>query len=197
MEDRDTIPGISDNDRMILGNFQPKWQGGITMRFSYKQFDLSTVAFARVGGMLVSTMYQPSSYLNMLSGRRSGIKINYWTHDEPNNEYPKPDATFENTVYGSTLGYFDATFLKIRSINLGYTLPDKSINKIGVAYMRIYAIAQNPFTLFSPYLKAGGVDPEPTAEGGSDDKAVQDRILTVGASTPPTKSYIFGVNFKF
>jgi TonB-linked SusC/RagA family outer membrane protein len=197
VEDRDTIPGIRDTDRMIIGDFQPKWQGGITMRFSYKRIDLSAVAFARVGGKLVSTMYQPSSYLNMLSGRRSGIKIDYWTYDDPNNDYPRPDAKFENTVYGSTLGYFDATFLKIRSINLGYTIPEKWINKAGMGYMRIYVIAQNPFTLFSPYLKAGGVDPEPTARGGSDEKAVQDRILTVGASTPPTRSYIFGLNFKF
>jgi len=100
-------------------------------------------------------------------------------------------------LYGSTLGYFDASFMKIRSINLGYNLPENWARKAGMSSTRVYLTAQNPFTVFSPYVRAGGLDPEPTGLDTSTTRAQPERLLTVGANTPLTRSFLLGVNFKF
>jgi TonB-dependent starch-binding outer membrane protein SusC len=197
--DLDGNGAITAEDRKIIGNYQPKFQGGFTTRFAFKGFDLSINGYYRVGGLITSVLHQPGGYLNMLQGRRSGIKVDFWTPENPTNDNPKPDANRDNPLYGSTLGYFDASFLKIRSINLGYALPSSFLGKIGVSSARVYVTVQNPFVLFSPYLKnTSGVDPEPTGTGGGvGGGAVPSRALTINADTPPTKAFIFGLNFNF
>ncbi len=198
---------ITEEDRMVLGHYQPDWVAGMTNRFSYRGIDASIVLYLRMGGMLVSTLHQPNSFLNTLQGRRSGIKVDFWysyvdtetgdTISNPTNSYPKPDVTYQNPYYGSTLGYFSSTYLKIRSINVGWTLPDKWISKLGISSLRVYMTAQNPFkAFFSPYIRAGGLDPEPTGKGGSDTQGLGTERLTVGANTPPTRSILFGLTLK-
>lgn len=196
IEDVNNDGQITQEDRKILGSLQPDWQGGITNRITYKGIDLSMVAFANVGGLLVSTLHQPQSYINQLQGRRSGVRVDYWTPDNPTNAFPQPDAAQENPLYGQALGFYDATFVSIRSINLGYTLPSDLLDRIGGSSLRIYATAQNPFVLFSPYLDAGGVHWEPTGRGGASTEGLGN-ALTVGLNTPPTRAFILGMNLRF
>ena len=200
--DYDGNGSITTEDRHIYGTFEPKFEGGFTSRMNYKNFDFSIVGFFRVGGTLVSTIYQGQSYLNMLQGRRNNIWVDYWTPTNPTNEYPLPDATDRPTqgTYNSVFGYYDASFLKIRTITLGYTLPASWLRKISASQVRIYLTAQNPFTLFSPYLKAGGVDPEATGSGHQGfgySGPIQSRQLTIGLNTPPTRNYLIGINIGF
>jgi hypothetical protein len=90
--------------------------------------------------------------------------------------------------------------VKLRSVNLGYTLSNKVVKKIGAQSIHIYIAAQNPWLIYSPYRRAGGVDPEATGTGN---QGVQDpgnlstRALTISASTPPTKSFLVGANLSF
>ncbi|MCE5331384.1 MAG: TonB-dependent receptor [Bacteroidales bacterium] len=199
VEDVNKNDQIDNGDKKILGNLDPKFELGITNRFSYKGFDLSVVAFARVGGKLISAIHQPQSYLNMLggAGARNGIKVNYWTSENSTNDYPKPNGSRgDNPQYGSTLGYFDASFLNLRSINLGYTLSELRQLKA----IRIYASCENVATFFSPYLKAGGITPQATGygeNGVSDSNSIPDRQLTIGANVPPARSFILGLSFNF
>lgn len=194
---------INAADRVILGSTQPKWSGGLTNRFTYKGFDLSVVLFWRVGGTLVSNFYQSniSNPINTLEGRRNGPKVDYWTPTNPTNKYPRPGLA-QAPDYGSTLGYFDATYMKIRSIMLGYNLPASFVEKAGLSSLRLYVQAQNPFkAFFSDYVDEGGLDPETNGFGGA---AITPGFgpngtngLTVNANTPPTRSIIFGMNLKF
>lgn len=198
VEDRDTNGKIDANDRMVLGSLQPRWQGGMTNRFGFKNFTLDVVMFGKVGGMLVSTLYQANSSnpFNTLEGRRNGPKVDYWTPDNPTNAYPRPGQA-QQPVYGSTLGYFDATYLKIRTITLGYNFPQTWLDKTGIGSLRVYAQAANPFkAFFSDYVKAGGIDPETTGFGGSNSPGWNNRV-TVVPNTPPTKQFIVGVNIKY
>lgn len=191
---------INGDDRVILGSTQPKWSGGLTNRFTYKGLDLSVIMFWRVGGTLVSNLYgaNPANPINSLEGRRNGPKVDYWTPENLTNKYPRPGRQPE---FGSTLGYFDATYLKIRTITLGYNVPTSWLTKTGIGSVRVYAQVQNPFkAFFSDYVKAGGIDPETNGEGGSNAEGFGPngtRRLTVSANTPVTTSFIFGLNLKY
>ncbi len=204
----------SDNDRKVLGSGEADWQGGLTNRFTFKGFDLSIVAYGRFGGTLVSYLHQPTrGYFTIMDGRRNGLKVDYWTPDNPSNWFTLPQATNNYTIVPpnasgawTTLGYYDATFVKIRSISLGYALPKKWLEQVNIKNLRIYATAQNPFLLLCPYVTDyNGVDPEPTGSGtiGGVGQANNLRTsgnnaaLVIGGSTPPTKSFIFGINVTF
>jgi hypothetical protein len=191
-----------NNDRTIVGSGQADWQGGITNRFTYKGFDLSFVIYTRMGGTLVSQVYQPySDYIAILNARRNNVKVDYWTPTNPTNKFPSPAGMLASGAIGlNTLGYFDASFIKVRSINLGYSFEPKLLNRIKAQSVRIYLTAQNPFVLYSPYMKEGGVDPEATSFGN---RGVQDpgnlatRALTIGLAAPPTRAFILGMNVRF
>lgn len=191
-----------NNDRKIIGNSQAKVQGGFTNRFTFKNFDFSFVLYARFGGLLVSQLHQSfANYTNLTDGVRNAIKTDYWTPNNPTNSFPIANFTSRSrpvTTDWTTLGYYDATFIKLRSINLGYTLPSSLIQKMKIQSLRAYVTLQNPWVLYSPYMRdAGGVDPEANGTGNqgiSNPGNISSRALTIGLTTPPTRSINFGLN---
>ena len=195
---------IGPDDRQII-NADPKFQGGFNTRVGYKNLDLSIVAAFQNGGILNSTLYGSNGYLNLEDGRRGQIDIDYWTPENPGASFPDPKGpkNSNNPIYGSTLGYFSGSFLKVRTISLGYNLSGKWAEKVGIKKLRVYATAQNPFVFFSPYYKQSGMDPEPnTYANDGANMAVsygygQRRLLTVGYNTPTTRNYLLGVNVTF
>jgi hypothetical protein len=197
---------IGPADRQII-DVDPDWQGGFNTRLSYKGFDLSVVGFYRHGGVLFSTIHGASGYLNMLTGRRNNLNVDYWTPTNTGAKYPNPAGPIsnDNPKYGSTLSYFDGSFLKIRTITLGYDFSRKLIKNQDIR-MRMYVTAQNPFVLFSPYYKESGLDPETNSFGNenvsstgaiSSNPQLLQRLLTVGYNTPATRNYIVGINLTF
>ena len=198
---------ITADDRQIIGNFQPQWEGGLTNRFAYKGFDLSVVMFARMG-MKVVVPYLMSDggaqgYDFFNNSRVNSLKRDYWTPTNPTNKFPRPDAASDGTNYSSTLGYVDGSFIKIRNIILGYNLPAQWLNKAGISSLRIYFSAQNPFILYSPFVKDGyGPDTEGNGYGGVSTSTVggtpvPGRAITVNLTAPSTRQFNFGVNLKF
>ncbi|HMH24674.1 MAG TPA: TonB-dependent receptor [Puia sp.] len=211
---------IDQNDRQILGNFQPQWEGGFTSRFSYKGFDLSTVIFARMGMKVLvpylTTDGSAQGYDFFMQSRVNQLKVNYWTRSNPTNDFPRPDAALQSFPFASTLGYQNGSFIKMRSINLGYTIPSKALTRAGITSLRVYVTALNPFILYSPFVKAGyGPDPEGNGYGGavlpsaagnsgaiggapvagrSDGSA---RQISVNANNPSTRQFNVGLNLKF
>ncbi|WP_432713534.1 SusC/RagA family TonB-linked outer membrane protein, partial [Pedobacter sp.] len=136
VEDFNKDGKIDASDRQVIGNFQPKWEGGITNRFSYKAFDLSVVVFARIGMKVLVPYLSADGGANGFSffnqGRSNQIKTDYWTTSNPTNDFPAPDAGTDRLNFGSTLAYQDGSFVKIRSINFGYTLPSSLLSKVNV-----------------------------------------------------------------
>jgi hypothetical protein len=175
---------INSSDRTVVGNRQPKFLGGFTNRFSYDGFDLSVVATYRVGGTQIAYWLQPGSNVNALNGKQNNLNVNYWTPDNHENKFPKPNFNVGTPTYGDLLGYYSATYLKIRTINLGYSLPPKIAGKIGVKSFRVYCSFNDAIILFSPlHNRFHGIDPESAG--------------TLGVDTPPTKSLLFGLNVTF
>ena len=165
---------IDPNDRQILGNFQPKWEGGLTNRFSYKGFDLSIVTFARMGMKVVVPYLTGNAggaggfpFFNQ--GRVNQVKVDYWTDTNPTNAFTAPDANNSVAYYASTLGYYDGSFIKIRSINLGYTFSSQFIKKIGMNSARVYLNVTNPLILYSPLVRRPhlAIDPEGNGYAGT------------------------------
>lgn len=193
IEDRDKNGVIDGEDRDIIGKFEPDFEFGFSNNFTYKNFDMDIVTYGQVGGKLVSFVHQDQSYVNRLDGRRNNLKVNYWREDNPTNDFPRINSGVSSTYY-STLGYYSATYWKIKTMTLGYTIPEKITKRWNISSLRIYVSCNNVATLFSPYMnKVNGVDPQPTGYGGGKQ---QSRQLTVGLNTPPARQFLFGVNFK-
>ncbi|MEO8403272.1 MAG: TonB-dependent receptor [Chitinophagaceae bacterium] len=200
---------IDANDRQILGNFQPKWEGGITNRFAFKNFDLSVVIFARMG-MKVLVPYITADgggqgFPFFMQSRVNQLKVDYWTPTNPTNAFPRPDAGTDRFLFASTLGYQDGSFIKCRSINFGYEIPSKALNGAGIKSLRVYVTVANPFIIYSPFVKDGfGPDPEGNGYGGGitspsagGSTGAPTRQVSVNANNPSVRQFNVGVNLKF
>ena len=167
-----------------------------------KMFGVNVITAFKCGGKLLSTLHHSSGYLNMLSGRRGQVDVDYWTEENTNAKYPKPGGiqSGDNPKYGSTLGYFDASYWKVRTITLGYNMDNQRwLKQLGVQGLRAYVTIQNPFVICSPFHKETGLDPETNSYGDENVAVVgfQRRFLTVGTNSPSTRNYLFGINLTF
>ncbi len=205
---------IDQNDRQVVGNFQPKWEGGFSATMNYMGFDLNFVIFARMGMKLVAPYVQTDGsslgYDFFMQSRVNQLKVNYWTRSNPTNDFPRPDASLQSFPYASTLGYLDGSFIKMRTINFGYTIPSRALGRSGITSLRVYLTALNPFIIYSPFVKEGyGPDPEGNGYGGAISSTAaggsvgaggvngQSRQITVNANNPSTRSFNLGVSLKF
>ena len=201
-EDGTPVRQIGPDDRQII-SMEPKFTGGFSTRVAYKGFDLNVITAFKCGGKLISTLHHSNGYLNMLTGRRGQVDVDYWTEENTNAKYPKPGGiqSGDNPKYGSTLGYFDASYWKVRNISLGYKFDEqKWLKNFGIQSLRAYVSIQNPFVICSPFYKETGLDPETNSYGNENvavTSGIQKRFLTVGTNAPSTRNYLFGINLTF
>lgn len=201
-EDGTPVRQIGPDDRQII-SMEPKFTGGFSTRVAYKGFDLNVITAFKCGGKLISTLHHSNGYLNMLTGRRGQVDVDYWTEENTNAKYPKPGGiqSGDNPKYGSTLGYFDASYWKVRNISLGYKFDEqKWLKNFGIQSLRAYVSTQNPFVICSPFHKETGLDPETNSYGNENvavTSGIQKRFLTVGTNAPSTRNYLFGINLTF
>ena len=196
---------IGEDDREVM-SMEPDLIGGFNTTVGYKGFDLTVIGAFQVGGKLISAIHSANGYLNMLTGRRGQLDVDYWTEQNTGAKYPKPGGiqSGDNPKYGSTLGYFDAGYLKVRAITLGYNFDNlKAVKDFGISRLRLYATIQNPFVLFSPFNNESGLDPETNSYAnqntavGIDGYTGKHRMPIVGYNTPSTRNFIFGLNVTF
>ncbi len=161
---------ITADDKVIIGNSRPKLVVSLANNFSYKGFDLSVFLNGEFGKKIT---YDPPLNLN---GRENYVNINYWTPSNPSNECPRPNAN-QTPQYISAIKYCNGTYLRVRDITLGYTLPDVLTKKAFIERLRFYASVQNPF-LFTSFP---GVDPEGAR----------------GKEYPSVRTFMFGANISF
>jgi len=208
IQDVDGGGAITSADRQVIGNFQPDLVAGMTNHLEYKNFDLNFVLFGRFGQTVVVNYLSAdgggAGYPFFLNSRVEQYKVDYWTPTNPTNAFPQPDAGRDGLMYTSTLTYHDGSFIKIRTIDLGYNFSNKMFGRAGIQSLRAYVSAQNPFILWAPLVKDGlGIDPEGNGNGntvgtqGGGATAVAGRAITVGMGVPPTRQFIFGVNVTF
>jgi hypothetical protein len=126
---------------------------------TYKGFDFSFFFYYRLGFMINSNF---SNGQATMQARYNNLDVDYWTIDNPTNDYPRPNKNQENITYGSTLRYVDGGFIKLRNVTLGYSLPTSLAERLRMSKLRIFATVQNPlvisdYKLFDPE-RAGNIE---------------------------------------
>ena len=168
----------ADDDRQIIGQGTPKWTAGFQNTFLYKGFDLNIFITARWGQMINGQLMGYFTY----GSNNLPDNYDYWTETNPTNDYPRPylrrTTAFSSPVAG--LSYVDASYIKIKNITLGYTVPLRLVSRIRLENLRIYGTVYNSLILTRSHLLKG-VDPE---TGASD-------------SFPLYKQLVFGINVSF
>jgi len=183
-EDVDGDGTITDADRTNLGSGIPKFTYGLTLTVGWKNFDLMVYTTGAAGNKLVYGMMttDPSSRAN----RPLFCYDDRWTSS--NTSASMPSALYQvndQRIYNSSAYVFDASFFKIKQIQLGYTLPKNLVEKMYLESVRAYVSIDNYFT----FTKYPGSDPELNASGSA-------MAVDYGAY-PMAKSISFGVNLSF
>ena len=169
-----------EGDKKIQGQTTPKWIGGMTNTFTYKNLSLSIFI------QTVQGLKRNNSLLAMASdemGRRnSTTEIGYWTESNPTNEYRSLSKTSNRWGYGFPRS---AAFTRIKDITLSYQFPAQICNMLHLNALTVYASGRNLFT----FTDWKGWDPESDITqrgwGGYEN------------NYPMTKSMVFGLNVTF
>jgi hypothetical protein len=114
---------------------------------------------------------------NTLAGRYNGVKVDFWTPNNPSNTAPRPDKNTESPFFSDARGYEDGSFVRIRNITVGASVPERYLSRVGAQSLRLYVTAQDPFL----YTDFTGIDPE-----GATGKVI-----------PAYRSFLIGGNFGF
>ncbi len=180
---------ITADDRTIIGNYQPDFTWGLTNTFTWKGIELTFMLTGSQGGEI---MNQQARFSKSFNGDRNAYKFvtNYWKSesDPGNGQINKPRVT-QNTVQhlSSTYWIEDGSFVRIKNLRLGYTLPQRWTNKIGVGAAKFYVNGENLY-VFSDYPN---YDPE-----GSTYQTGAYVGLDYGAYPNPTV-WTIGINLNF
>ncbi len=142
----------SSTDFQVLGHNNPNWSLGVQNGFKYKGFDLNVYVYFRWGQMINYVMpgwYQPTTFATNASPSRTfpGY-FNYWTPENPSNDFPVMNYQNSNNTAGfSGLTYVDGSFFKIKNITLGYTLPASATKRASIQRLRVYGTITNPLII--------------------------------------------------
>lgn len=167
---------VDDKDRKSLGTYFPKINFGLRLGFEYKNFDFSALL---QGAAMVDAIAREQVIFAFYNGGK--VVENYldrWTPQNPDGKYPR--LSMQNTQKNWEISSFwmqNASYLKMRNMQLGYTLPKQVLGRSGISNLRVYFSADNLFTISG----FDNLDPE----------------VPYGSYYPLTKNYSFGINVSF
>ncbi len=180
--DRETTDIYSEANRYYVGSSIPDFYGGITNTFSYKGFDLSVFVFYSVGGKIIDYDYQGLTHAGLRYGGNMSVDLlDAWTPENSSSDIPRLDANASNANARSSRYLVDASYLRLRNVTIGYTLPSDLASRIKMENVRLYVSGDNLYTLFGTQ----GLDPEVNIQGTTDNRY------------PQLKTFSFGVNLSF
>lgn len=187
--DRTTVTnaGYNSAQRIVVGNPNPKFIGGITNTFNYKNFDLS-VFFNGVYGNKINIygLGQYSSANGIYEDNQTADQLKAWT---PENKYTNvPEARFYrgNGNQASSRYIVDGSYLRLRTATLGYNLPKEAIRRLKIDRVRVYVSGMNLLTITNYPLW----DPEVSADSFTSNFAIGNDFYT----PPQPRTLLFGLN---
>jgi len=154
VKDVDDSGKIDDKDRIIIKR-DPLWYGSLGNTVKFKGLDLAVDCYVSYGGKIRNPYLSDFNLGGDLTGKRNGLRRDYWTENNPSNTCPAPNSA-QPPAYLTSLSYQDASYFRIRNITLGYTLPRNISKKITLERLRVYTTITNIFT----YSKVYSYSPE-------------------------------------
>ena len=176
---------IGDGDKTYIGKGIPDWVFGINLGFDWKGFDFSML----LQGQLGAQAYNVSRRIDLGAVNLPAYMLNRWTGEGSTNKYPKFEVGDATNYVVSDVWVEDASFLRARNVQLGYTLPQRITKKAFIQRLRVYGQAENLFTL----TKYQGCDPEVT--GGN--SAYGTEVGIDRGVYPQSRTFSVGVNLTF
>jgi len=194
------LPKVNNSELVVLGNITPDWTGGANFTFKYKGFDLSTLVDAKMGGEIFSMSYMWGRYAGTLDetliGRETGVVGDGVVSDGSGGYVPNTTVvsakSFNQYAYNysnfTESGIFDASYVKLRQVVLGYSLPKKWLQGTFIQDFKVSVVGRNLAIL---YKKAPHIDPE---TGFSNSNGEQGQEF---GQLPSARTYGFNINVKF
>ncbi|HEY0896870.1 MAG TPA: TonB-dependent receptor [Sphingobacteriaceae bacterium] len=189
---------ITPDDRSFFGDPNPDFTYGLNLGASYKQFDISTILYGSQGNEAINYVRYWTDFMGTFIGGKSHALMNAWSPSNPNSSTPIAETanTFSTTGVFNSYYLEDASFLKMRSLQIGYTLPTATMSRFGIKKLRVYAQGANLFTI----TKYSGLDPELTPSGSNlNQNGQQTAAFGIDYGNYPNnqKSFLLGVNLSF
>jgi len=179
---------IDASDRTFLGSPNPDFTYGLNLGLTYKRFDFSTTLYGSQGNEIYNTVKSFTHFFSTYVGAKSNDLLNAWTPENTNTNIPKIESTGSFSSSGVSNSFYveNGSFLKMRSLIIGYTVSPQVLRKVGLNKVRLYAQGANLFTI----TKYSGLDPEVSG--------VSSAFGIDYANYPSNqKNYIFGLNISF
>ena len=184
---------IDNNDRVYLGSAIPKLMAGINLVANYKNFDLSVFFQGAYGNKIYVQVNQD------IEGFYRGFTVTQryfderWTGEGTSNTQPRASWTSKsNNARPSSRFLEDGSYLRLKNLQLGYTIPEKTLKITGLTQVRVYVSGTNLYTL----TKYSGLDPEMTVSDNSKNEG--DRSSGIDWGTYPSAiTLMFGIDITF
>ncbi len=184
---------IDNNDRVYLGSAIPKLIAGVNMAANYKNFDLSMFFQGTYGNKIYVQINQD------IEGFYRGFTVTQrffnerWTGEGTSNTEPRPSWTSKsNNARPSSRFLEDGSYIRLKNLQFGYTIPEKILKITGLSKARVYVSGSNLYTL----TKYPGLDPEMTVSDNSKNEG--DRSAGIDWGTyPSAMTLMFGIDITF
>lgn len=179
--DTDGDGEITENDRTFIGDPTPNWTYGLTLNAEYKGFDVLVFGQGVAGNMV----FQGLRRLDVTNANYQTKALGRWTGPGTSNDFPRlVDGDPNNNFSNPSEFYLEkGDYFRLKTVQLGYTLPTSFVNKINIDRLRIYLMAENLLT----FTKYTGYDPEIGGGVMSIDRGIY----------PQARSYMLGLNLSF
>ena len=171
-----------DSDKKMLGSPLPKFTAGYNLSVSHKGLDISMQLYAAVGQKIVRNYERQQPYANQLA-----YTIGRWTGPNSTNENPRLSTSLTRNNVFSDYYVEDGSFLRLRNLQIGYTLKGQQLQKLKMNGLRIYLSANNLYTL----TKYMGYDPDLGSVGGALGAGIDNGFY------PQARSIMMGFSIRF
>ena len=185
-EDSNSDGQLNDDDKKYVGSPMPKLEYGLNLNFGYKAFDLSLFIEGRQGNKMYNGM-RMMQFRSNYNGNTSNELVNAWTPENTGTDIFRNSAMDANyNMRVSTYFLEDGSYLRLKNIQLSYTLNREFLQKFKLSGARVYIGTLNPLT----FTKYKGFDPA-LVNSGTFSRGVDRGFY------PLTKSFYFGLNLDF
>lgn len=180
---------IDTDDRTAIGNPIPDFQGGVTFKVAWRNFDLEMYGLASLGNEIYNVSKLFTDFYPLFPGAAISARVlNSWTFENPTGEIPifENVSNFSTNTQSNSFYVEDGSYFRLQNLTIGYNIPVETLDRWGMTKFRIFASTNNLFTITG----YDGLDP---SVGGDADTNFG---IDVG-NYPITRSYTVGVNIAF